>query len=251
MPAAEFPHILVLGGTTEALEVADTLSRRCRVTYSLAGRTLAPSVPSSVRTLTGGFGGEESLATWLADNHVNAVIDATHPYAGRISRNAANAASRSGILVLHFVRPAWTSCPGDRWYPVSDLEAAVSALPGLGGTAFLSVGRQELGAFAGLDDMRFLVRTVDPVTNPPLGNTVYVVGKGPFALQCEQRLLERHEVDVVVSRNSGGCATYAKIAAARALGLPVLMIDRPAAPTGEKAGSIADVVSWAERVTGF
>ena len=237
-------HVLVLGGTGEAVKLADRAASDWRVTYSLAGRTQAPSLPSSVSVRSGGFGGAEALAAWMSENGISAVIDATHPFADRIAANAADASARTGTPRLKLVRPAWVRHLDDDWREVPDIAAAASWLAPLGRKIFLSVGRSELGAFAGIAGKSFLVRTAEPLTDCPVAGAEIVVERGPFSLAHEVWLMRSHGIDAVVSKNSGGDATYAKILAARELGLPVVMVARPLSPAGPAASTIADALAW-------
>jgi len=238
--------ILILGGTAEAAGLARALFGDARVTTitSLAGRTRAPAaVPGAVRV--GGFGGPEALADYLKRESIDLVVDATHPFAARISRNAARACDLAEVPRLLLARPAWTPQAGDNWVPVPDTEAAAAALADLGRRVFLAIGRQELAAFAGSAELWFLVRLVEaPETPPPLADHHLVLGRGPFAVEKEIDLLREHRIEVVVSKNSGGAGAAAKIAAARALKLPVVMIERPPAPDSETAESLEATRAW-------
>lgn len=238
------PHVLVLGGTGEAVKLADRATRDWRVTYSLAGRTQAPSLPSSVTVRSGGFGGADALAAWIAENRADAVIDATHPFADRIAANAAEACAKTGTPRIKLVRAPWARHLDDDWREVPDVAAAAAALAPLGRKIFLTVGRSELAAFSPVTGKSFLVRTAEPLPECPVAGAEVVVGRGPFSLAHEVWLLRSHGIDAVVSKNSGGDATYAKILAARELGLPVVMIARPAPPAGPAAASIADALAW-------
>ncbi len=245
-------RVLILGGTAEAAALARALAEEPRVaaTTSLAGRTRAPAeLPGAVRR--GGFGGAQALADYLKTRAVDIVVDATHPFAARISRNAAQACAAAGVPRLVLTRPPWTARDGDRWTPAPDAEAAAAALPGLGGRVFLTIGRQELAAFAALTDIWFLVRLVEPPEDPiPLEDFRLVLGRGPFSLDQDTALLRAHGIEAVVSKNSGGAGTYAKIEAARALGLPIVMVERPALPAGETVESVAAALAWIERRLG-
>lgn len=239
-------RLLLLGGTTESLALADRLAGdgRVEVITSLAGRTVAHRLPPG-HLRVGGFGGAAGLSAYLREERIGLVIDATHPFAATISRNAAAACAEVGVPRLQVLRPEWTAGPGDRWIEVADMTAAAAALPGLGATAFLAVGRQELPAFAGLEGIRLIARMVDAPSEPlPLGTWDIILARGPFALADEEALIARYGVDVVVSKNSGGAPTYAKIAAARTRGLPVVMIGRPAPPPGKQAGSVDEALIW-------
>ncbi len=235
-------RLLLLGGTTESLALAEALAgdRRLTVITSLAGRTVAHRLPPG-EVRVGGFGGAPGLAAYLRERGIGLVVDATHPFAATISRNAAQACRETGVPRLQMLRPAWSREAGDRWLEVPDVTAAAAALPGLGTTAFLAIGRQELAPFAALKGLRLIARMVDP---PDLAGFEIILARGPFSLADERTLLENARVDVVVSKNSGGDATYAKIAAARRLGLPVVMIVRPPPEAGDRADSLDAALSW-------
>lgn len=234
-------RILILGGTTEAAALARELSGFDIVT-SLAGRTANPAaLPGRVRI--GGFGGAEGLADYLRAAAIERVIDATHPFAARISANAAEACDAVGVPRLMLVRPQWPRRPDDLWHPAATMDEAARRLPALGRRAFLTVGIGETGAFATVAGVHFVVRLIAPQILP-LADYQVVAGKGPFDAAAEMALLRQHRVELVVTKHSGGCATYGKIAAARALGLPVLMVARPPVPEGEAVDSVAAVVRW-------
>ena len=241
---SEKRHVLILGGTGEAVQLADRAARDWLVTYSLAGRTQAPTLPSSVEVRSGGFGGIDALASWIAENRADAVIDATHPFADRIAANAAEACAKTGTPRIKLVRAPWVRHLDDDWREVPDVAAAASALASLGRKIFLSVGRSELAAFAGMGGKSFLVRTAEPLPECPISDAEIVVERGPFSLAHEVWLLRSHGIDALVSKNSGGDATYAKILAARELGLAVVMVARPAPPAGPAARTIADAIAW-------
>jgi precorrin-6A/cobalt-precorrin-6A reductase len=233
-------RILILGGTTEARQLAGKLAGRAdfSVTLSLAGRTENPAA-QGVPVRTGGFGGAEGLASYLREEHVGLLIDATHPYAARISVNAAQAARQSGVPILALRRPGWEPVPGDRWTLVGNVTEAASALGEAPRRVFLAIGRQEAGAFEAAPRHRYLIRSVDPV-EPKLAvpDALYLLARGPFPEADERALLEKYGIDAVVSKNSGGEASYGKIAAARALGIEVVMIRRPALPEVPSAQTV-------------
>ncbi|MEW5730001.1 MAG: cobalt-precorrin-6A reductase [Pseudomonadota bacterium] len=234
-------RLLILGGTSEANALARALAGRDVIT-SLAGRTgTVPDLPGRVRV--GGFGGAGGLEAYLRTEAIGAVIDATHPFAARISAHAAAACAATGVPRLVLARPAWEKRPGDSWIEVDGMAEAARALPAIGRRAFLTVGVQEAVAFAGVTDVHFVVRLIAPEP-PPLAGCEVVAGRGPFAEADEAALLLAHRIDVVVSKASGGAATYAKIAAARGLGIPVLMIRRPPPPPGPAVESVAEAVAW-------
>ena len=244
-------HLLILGGTGEAAALAAAALARhgdaLVVTSSLAGRTGTPApLPGHVRV--GGFGGAAGLADYLAAAAVTMVIDATHPFAARISAHAQQACDARDMPRLVLRRPEWTRHPGDRWIEVESAEAAASSLPELGRRAWLTIGARELHAFAGLIGIHFLIRTIDPpMAPPPLASYEIIAGRGPFTLAGERHILERQAIDVLVARASGGTATEAKLVAARELGLPVLMLRRPPVPGGPSVASVEDALAWLAR----
>jgi precorrin-6A/cobalt-precorrin-6A reductase len=239
-------RILILGGTTEARQLAGRLARRAdlAITLSLAGRTAAP-MPQPVPVRIGGFGGAEGLADYLASEKIDALIDATHPYAAQISANAVAAAKRTGTPMLALRRPAWVAIARDRWIEVDDVAGAVNALGDAPQRVFLALGRKEIEPFVAAPQHHYLVRSVDPVV-PPLAvpHAAYITGRGPFDETDERALLERHRIDIIVAKNSGGAATYGKIAAARALGLSVIMLRRPEMPDVEAVETVDGAVAW-------
>ena len=241
-------RLLLLGGTREAADLARALdaSPGIETTYSLAGRTRRPvPVPGAVRT--GGFGGPGGLEAYLREAEIDLVVDATHPYAEAISAHAADACERASVprLVLH--RPPWERGPGDRWIEVADSASAARALPALGARALITVGSGGLEPFLRVPGIRFIVRAVEP---PAIlidaERFEIVLARGPFDFESEHGLLTSRAIDVVVSKNSGGCASRAKLEAARALGLPVVVIARPPPPPGERVESVAEARAWIE-----
>lgn len=255
MPALDLApapkRILILGGTTEAAVLANALIERfgpsIDVTTSLAGRTERPGrIAGLVRI--GGFGGAEGLSRHLTERQVDLLIDATHPFAARISANAAEAAAESKVPRLMLVRPPWRRHALDRWIEVSDIEGAVAVLPRAGTRAFLTLGSTEIPAFAELAQIFFLVRMIDePKTPLPLADHLLITGRGPFSVFGERHLLKQHQIEVLVSKASGGSATEAKIIAARESSLPVIMIRRPFLPTGDRVETAEDAVTWVVR----
>ncbi|UGT44267.1 cobalt-precorrin-6A reductase [Nocardia yamanashiensis] len=221
-----------MGGTREARELADIVSgeRGFEIVSSLAGRVREPVLPvGEVRV--GGFGGVDGLREWLSGNGVEAVVDATHPFAGGITANAAAAAGSLGLPVLHLRRPAWRQQDGDHWVRVPDLAGAAKALTGMGDRVFLTIGRQGVAAFAE-SDAWFLIRAIDPPDGTLPARHEILLARGPFTLADETALLTDRRIDVMVTKDSGGALTEAKLEAARALALPVVVIDRPALPVG-------------------
>jgi precorrin-6A/cobalt-precorrin-6A reductase len=239
------PRVLILGGTAEATELAAQAAQleEFQIISSLAGRTQRPTLPTGA-VRVGGFGGPSGLVDYLQANAIDLLVDATHPFAAQISHHAAAAAAACQIPRLLLVRPVWEPEPDDRWVEVPSIAAATEVLPKLAQRVFLTIGRQELAAFAALP-LWFLMRMIDlpqPGTAVPPG--LLLLERGPFALAAEQDLLTQHQIDTIVSKNSGGSATYAKIVAARNLGLPVVMVQRSPLPPGEQVATIADAIAW-------
>jgi precorrin-6A/cobalt-precorrin-6A reductase len=239
-------RILILGGTAEARQLAGRLAGRAglEITLSLAGRTATPAAqPVPVRV--GGFGGADGLTKYLVAERIDALIDATHPYASVISASAVAAARRSGVPSIALRRPPWLAVAGDRWVVVSDVGEAVRAIGQTPRRVFVALGRNELAPFRYAPQHYYLIRSVDPVEPPlPLPHVGYVTGRGPFSEADDHALMTEHRIDVVVAKNSGGTATYGKIAAARALGIDVIMLRRPPPPDAVAVETIEDVIAW-------
>ncbi|GAB7032382.1 cobalt-precorrin-6A reductase [Streptomyces sp. NPDC021749] len=243
-------HVLVLGGTTEARRLAAALAPEpsLRVTTSLAGRVAAPRLPEG-EVRIGGFGGPEGLARWLREHAVDALIDATHPFAGTISFSAAEAAATAHVPLLALRRPGWVPGPDDTWHQVTSLEEAAGALPALGSRIFLTTGRMGLAHFSHLTDLWFLVRSVDAPDAPHPPRMTTVLDRGPFTLEGERELLRTHRIDVLVTKDSGATATAPKLTAAREAGIPVVVVRRPPAPSGiPEAETPAEAVAWLRRL---
>ncbi|WP_416966881.1 cobalt-precorrin-6A reductase [Streptomyces sp. 4F14] len=238
-------HVLILGGTGEARSLAELLAGQAlRVTTSLAGRVAAPRLPPG-EVRIGGFGGADGLAAWLREQAVDAVVDATHPFAGTISFNAARAAAATRVPLLALRRPGWVPGEGDDWHEADSLEHAASLLPALGRRVFLTTGRMGLAAFAGLDELWFLVRSVDAPEAPHPARMEVLLDRGPFSLAGERELLRRHRVDVLVTKDSGGAATAPKLTAAREAGVPVVVVRRPGVPEGVTvAEGVEEAARW-------
>jgi len=243
-------EVLILGGTTEASAVAAALAgdARIRPVLSFAGRTRAPVLPA-IAARRGGFGGVDGLVTYLRTHDVAALIDATHPFAAQISRNAVAAAAIAGVRLITVLRPQWTPCPGDRWTEVADMQAAVQALGTTPRRVFLTVGQQELAPFGLAPWHRYLIRSVEPPDPALLPATAqYIAARGPFLEGDELRLLEQEKIETLVTKNSGGAATAPKLAAARSLGIQVVMVARLAAPPGETVPDAAGALAWLDHV---
>ncbi|KOX23798.1 cobalt-precorrin-6X reductase [Streptomyces sp. NRRL F-6491] len=210
--------------------MAGLLHPRVRVTSSLAGRVARPRLPEG-EVRIGGFGGAEGLAAWIGEHAVDAVIDATHPFAERISFHAARAAATAHVPLLALRRPGWVPEEGDDWRDVGSLAEAAAALDGLGDRVFLTTGRMGLAAFADRPEW-FLVRSVDAPEAPVPARAEILLDRGPFTLEGERDLLRRHRIDVLVTKDSGGAATAPKLTAAREAGIPVVVVRRPPVPEG-------------------
>ncbi|MEV7013761.1 cobalt-precorrin-6A reductase [Streptosporangium sp. NPDC051022] len=245
-------NILVLGGTDEARRLAAGLAGRAgtHVVSSLAGRVRDPRLPvGEVRE--GGFGGPAGLEAWIREHRVDVVVDATHPFAARMTASAAEATGRAGVPLLILRRPGWQEGPGDDWRWTPSLEAAAGLLPGLGERVFLTTGRRSLPVFAGLDGLWFLARSVDPPEPPLPRHAEVLLSRGPFTVEGELALMRDHRIDVVVTKDSGGRMTTAKLFAARELGLPVVVVRRPATPAGVPAvETVEAALAWLESVPG-
>jgi precorrin-6A/cobalt-precorrin-6A reductase len=241
-------RLLILGGTGEAAALARAVLARfgeaIEVTTALAGRTRHPGpIPGLVRI--GGFGGAAGLVEYLLGERVDRVIDATHPFAAEISRAARLACEQRRVPRLLLLRPAWRRHPLDRWIEVDSVEAAAQIVGRVGRRALLTVGASEVAAFAPATGVRFLVRMIDAPRGPvPLRFHEVVLGRGPFTLTEERHLLQRHAIDVLVCKASGGAATEAKLVAARELSLPVVMVRRPPAERGLSVDTIDGAIDW-------
>jgi precorrin-6A/cobalt-precorrin-6A reductase len=239
-------RVLVLGGTAEARRLATELAGRAgvHVISSLAGRVRTPTLPAG-EVRIGGFGGPDGLAGWLAEHRVDAVVDATHPFAQVMTANAVQATGRLGLPLLVLRRPGWQPSPGDDWHWVGSLPAAAEALPGLGRRVFLTTGRQGVAAFAGLAGLWFLLRCVDPPQPPVPAGLEVLLDRGPFTVAGELDLLRRYRIDVLVTKDSGGELTAAKLTAAGRLGLPVVVLTRPPLPAGAPSvGTVEEAAAW-------
>ena len=212
--------------------------------FSLAGRTAKPMLPPVAHRI-GGFGGAQGLANWLRTESVDAIVDATHPFAARISANAAVAARQLGLPILFLQRPPWRQEDADNWTRVGEMAHAAAALGEQPARVFLGIGRQEVAAFKAAPQHFYLVRAIEPPDSDSLPTRSEVVlRRGPFELAAERELLVAHGINLVVSKNSGGGAAYAKIAAARQLGLRVVMVDRAPLPDGDTVVSVDGAMHW-------
>jgi len=244
-------RILILSGTGEARALAAALADRpdLQAVSSLAGRVSNPALPvGEVRI--GGFGGVDGLVDYVRGERIDAVVDATHPFAETMTRNAASAAAIVGLPLVILRRPPWT--PDASWVRVPDIgEAArhVAATPA--GVVFLTTGRRDLSAFAGDVTHHFLVRAVEPPEGERPQQLTLLLDRGPFRLEGELRLFREYAVSLLVTKDSGGEMTVAKLAAARELGVPVVVVDRPALPPGPPVRSTVDgVLDWLAQLAG-
>ena len=243
-------RVLILGGTSEAAALARALADRpgLDVTTSFAGRTAAPRAAAG-RTRVGGFGGPEGLAAHLRSERVDALVDATHPFAARMRWHAAAAAAATGTPRIRLERPPWQQTRGDRWVVVPDLAAAARAVTAGGHRrVLLTTGRTELAPFAACAGVWFLVRSIEPPDSQPLPDAEVLLDRGPFTVDGERRLLADRGIDAVVTKNSGGTAVGAKLVAARELGLPVIVVDRPPNPPGPLARTVDAALAWLDDV---
>jgi precorrin-6A/cobalt-precorrin-6A reductase len=239
-------RVLILGGTTEASALARRIAGDTRLVpvLSLAGRTTNPQ-PQPIPTRTGGFGGIEGLVRFLRNERTDAVVDATHPYADQMSAHVVAACRETGVPLASLVRPEWQRHVGDRWQVVADAEAAASALGREPRRVFLSLGRQDVHVFASAPQHHYLARLIERPEQTALPPDLRLLqARGPFDRADEERLLRDERIDVLVSKNAGGAATYAKIEAARVLGLPVVMIARPHKPAGVAMTDVDACVAW-------
>ncbi|MBO1359983.1 cobalt-precorrin-6A reductase [Acetobacter sacchari] len=238
-------RVLLLGGTTEASQMARALKSSCvDATFSYAGRTAAP-LAQPLPTRIGGFGGADGLAEYLREQSISHVIDATHPFAVQMSRNAVEACAAAHVPLLAFERAPWTPGEGDDWRMVVDVPGAAEVLPETPSRIFLAIGRQFLDAFALRPEHDYLLRLVDPPEVAlPLPRATVIVARGPFTVEGDLAVMKAHGVTHVVAKNAGGAGARAKLDAARALGLPVIVIDRPEAPPRPVVRTTEDAMAW-------
>ncbi|WP_108853862.1 cobalt-precorrin-6A reductase [Albidovulum aquaemixtae] len=238
-------RVLLLGGTTEASALARRLAdARVEAVFSYAGRTESPGT-QPLPTRIGGFGGAGGLAEYIRSAGFTHVIDATHPFAVQMSRNAAAACAETGTPLCAFEREPWTAGPGDEWRHVADVGAAVDALPDTPARIFLAIGKQNLAAFGAKPQHHYLLRLVDPPEGPlPLPDADALIARGPFTEAEDLRLLINHRIDLIVAKNSGGAGARAKLDAARLHQVPVVLIDRPAMPPRRVARDVDGVMAF-------
>ncbi|QBF30353.1 cobalt-precorrin-6A reductase [Thalassococcus sp. S3] len=239
------PNLLILGGTTEATALAKAVHEAgLRAIISFAGRVERPARQPLQRRI-GGFGGVDGLARYLRAEQITHVIDATHPFAAQMSAHAVAACAQTGTALVALTRAPWSPQKGDNWQHVGGMDEALAALDRPARRVMLAVGRMHLDDFAPNPQHFYLLRLVDPPKTPPAFPDHHVlVSRGPFTADADRALMQRFDIDLVVSKNAGGTGAYAKIDAARRLGLPVLMIDRPAIPERAEVFSVAEAMDW-------
>ena len=241
-------RVLILGGTTEASALARALVDRADLdaVLSLAGRTETPTRPPIAHRI-GGFGGVDGLIEYLKSQSISGVIDATHPYAVQMTQHAAQACASLQIPRLIFTRPAWVPVDGDYWHSVNNIEAAVDALGASPKRVFLTVGRLSLAAFRRADIHSYLVRSIDqPHASEMPRDTKLILARGPFTVEDETQLMRAERIERLVTKNSGGAQTDAKLAAARALQIPVIMVERPALPESRVTYDLQEALAFIE-----
>jgi precorrin-6A/cobalt-precorrin-6A reductase len=239
-------RILLLGGTTEATELAAMLARdgSIRATLSLAGRTAKPAA-SPLPMRVGGFGGVDGLAAYLDAERIDLLIDATHPFAARMSANAVAASEAAGVPLMAIERPPWTPVDGDDWVEHDSIDAAIAALPAEPQDVFSGLGRQAIDALRRAPQHRYLIRVVDPLELPcDLLDSEVLDARGPFRTGDDARLFADYNIRYVLAKNAGGSAAYSKIEAARQLGIPVHMVRRPAPPARTTVPSPGEALDW-------
>lgn len=238
-------HLLILGGTLEATALAQRLSELpVRTTISLAGRVLTPKA-QAVPTRVGGFGGISGLIDYLEAQKVTHVIDATHPFAAQMSQHAVAACKEISIPLVGLSRAPWHPQTGDQWTEVRDIPAAVAALEVPACTVFLAIGRMHLESFLPQSHHAYVIRLVDPPAEaPPFPRLTTIIDRGPFTVEDDLALIKQHGIDLIVSKNSGGTGAVAKISAARALGMPVIMINRPDTPGRPTVDTVDAACAW-------
>lgn len=227
-----------------------------KTTLSLAGRTKNPVLPfSSHETLTtnheplyriGGFGGSIGLANYIKEHKITAIVCATHPFARKMPFNAAEATKIAGIPILYLLRPQWQPQAGDKWIEVTDHKKAISSLIPHPSSLniFLTVGRLELSEYTTAPQHFYVIRSIDEIAEKPLENAVYITARPPFSVENEREIMQKYKIDFLITKNSGGSATEAKITAARELSIPVILINRPARPDGLHVTTTDEALEW-------
>ena len=238
-------RVLLLGGTTEASQMARVfVDAGTDAVYSYAGRTKSP-VSQPLPTRVGGFGGVTGLVQYLSDAKITHVVDATHPFAAGMSTNAFDACRNKDVPLIRLERAPWVAQTGDSWTCVKQIEDIPAALPDVPARVFLAIGKQQIGLFAAKPQHHYILRLVDaPDAALPLPNTTVVLARGPFTIQGDVALMQANAITHVVAKNAGGTAARAKLDAARALGLPMIMANRPSLPGDNIVKNTTDVMTW-------
>ncbi len=237
-------RILLLGGTAEASRLARRIAEaRLDAVFSYAGRVSAPT-PQPLPLRSGGFGGVAGLTAYLAAEGITHLVDATHPFAGQISRNAIEACRATGVKLIALERAPWVAQAGDDWHSVADSRAALAALPDAPARVFLATGRQNIVDFLGKPQHFYLLRYIEPPASIPLPDHIGLAGRGPFSVAADLALMRGHGITHLVAKNAGGDAAAAKLEAARRLRIRVIMIERPAVPARERRQSPEAVMDW-------
>jgi precorrin-6A/cobalt-precorrin-6A reductase len=265
-------NILILGGTSEASKLVDLLTchPEIKAILSLAGRTKNPVLPEIIPACTeglgkekelfphriGGFGGAKGLAAYIKEQKITTLICATHPFARKMPFNAQEAAKLTGTPLLYLLRPAWKREPGDNWIEMESHKKAVEYLNNAqilktdarNLNIFLTVGRLEIGEYAAASRHHYIIRSIDEIREKLLKNAVYITARPPFSVEDEEILLKEHKIDYIISKNSGGKATEAKIIAARNLSIPIIMINRPLRPEGLHVEKAEEAMEWLQEL---
>lgn len=237
-------RILLLGGTSDATQLAARLNAAgLDAIFSYAGRVSTPT-PQPLPTRIGGFGGVEGLEAYLKAERITHVVDATHAFAANMSRNAVQACARAGVKLVALERAPWAAQPGDDWHPVADIAGAIAALPERGARIFLATGRQSVADFAAKPANFYLLRYIEPPKVIPLPDYIGLAGRGPFTVEGDTKLMREHRITHLVAKNAGGEAARAKLGAAGALRIPVIMIERPAVPERLRLETPEAVMGW-------
>ena len=264
MNASIMKKILILGGSSEAFSLAETLENNTdyKVISSLAGRTSIPRKPAGTYR-TGGFGGSEGLVKYLTDENIHAIIDATHPFAEKITINASLAAKKTNCPIIHISRPEWQKQKNDNWIEVPTMQEAAKVIDAEHTPCFLTIGRLELSTFINRNDIQFLCRAIEPPKNTdPIkqsnrnpknedewpDNFKFIYAKGPYNYQDEKKLIKEHGIKCIVTKNSGGEKAKAKLDVAKDLNIPVIMIKRPPSPKGLIVKKTEDALKWLEKI---
>ena len=250
-------NILILGGTGDAIFIAEQLSEapNLNIITSLAGATRNPRLPIG-QARVGGFGGKEGLVDFLIKQEISLIIDATHPFSSQIKDNAIFAAKKLCLPLLHLIRDEWQVELGDQWYVVDNLQDASEKLQKLSKTrkknAFLTIGRKDLAYFSNIKNCNFLIRSIEkPNILQSFCSVKWIKGRGPFSSANELKLLTQEQVDIIVTKNSGGPSGISKLLAARTLGLPAIVVKQPPRPPGEQYNTVKDIVEGALKRVGF